>query len=99
MISRKEVLHIAGLARIKLSEKEIEKMQNDLSLILDYMAKINTLEDIKDTMPTFYSVETKNQLREDEVISQDLETVRNIISLAPSKERGFIKTKPVFKKR
>ena len=36
MISKEEVRHIAELARLELSEKEIEKMQKDLSAILDY---------------------------------------------------------------
>ena len=36
MISKEEVEHIAKLARLELTEKEIEKMQKDLSAILDY---------------------------------------------------------------
>jgi len=36
MISKEEVQHIAKLARLELSENEVEKMQKDLSSILDY---------------------------------------------------------------
>ena len=36
MISKEEVEHIAKLARLELSDKETEKMQKDLSAILDY---------------------------------------------------------------
>ena len=36
MISKEEVKHIAKLSRLELTEKEVEKMQKDLSAILDY---------------------------------------------------------------
>ena len=36
MISKEEVLHIAKLARLELTEEEVEKMQKDLTEILDY---------------------------------------------------------------
>ena len=36
MISKEEVEHIAKLARLELTGKEVEKMQKDLSAILDY---------------------------------------------------------------
>jgi len=44
MISKEEVLHISKLARIKLDEKDLQKMQKDLSLILDYVEKLKNVD-------------------------------------------------------
>ena len=40
MLSKEEILHIATLARIGVSEKDVEKYQHDLSDILDYFKKL-----------------------------------------------------------
>lgn len=42
-LSREEVLHVAGLARIKVSEEEIEKYQIDLKTLLNEVEKINNV--------------------------------------------------------
>ncbi len=97
MLSKEEVLHIAKLARINLSQKEIEKMQKDLSLILDYVAKINTLK-LEKVEPTSHTIEIRNQFREDVAKEQGKETVQKIIEAAPLKEKGFIKIKSVFER-
>ena len=43
-LSREEVLHVAHLARIKVTDEEIEKYQIDLKKLLDYVDKINDIE-------------------------------------------------------
>ncbi len=43
-LTREEVLHVAELARIKLSEEEIEKYQVDLKKLLDEVEKINEVK-------------------------------------------------------
>lgn len=47
-LSREEVLHVAELARIKLTEEEIEKYQRDLKKLLVEVEKINNVEDYDD---------------------------------------------------
>lgn len=44
MIEKDEVLHVARLARLALSEQEIEVMQGELSKVLDHVAKIGELD-------------------------------------------------------
>ena len=44
MIDRDEVLHVARLARLALSEEEIEPMARELSAVLDHVAKIGELD-------------------------------------------------------
>ena len=45
MITKKEVQHIAELARLGTNDKEIEKTQKELSSILDYMDKLTKADD------------------------------------------------------
>jgi aspartyl-tRNA(Asn)/glutamyl-tRNA(Gln) amidotransferase subunit C len=65
MIERDEVLHVARLARLALSEEEIEPMSRELSAVLDHIAKIGEL-DLEDVPPTSHVVEVTGALRPDE---------------------------------
>jgi aspartyl-tRNA(Asn)/glutamyl-tRNA(Gln) amidotransferase subunit C len=65
MIDRAEVLHVARLARLALSEEEVERMSRELSAVLDHIAKISEL-DLEGVPPTSHVVEVENPLREDE---------------------------------
>lgn len=65
MITRDEVLHVAQLARLALSEEEMEPMARELSAVLDHIAKIGEL-DLDDVAPTSHVVEIAGALRPDE---------------------------------
>lgn len=65
MIDREQVLHVARLARLRLTDEEIERMTGDLSSILDHIEKIGQL-DLEGVEPTSHVVELENVLRPDE---------------------------------
>jgi aspartyl-tRNA(Asn)/glutamyl-tRNA(Gln) amidotransferase subunit C len=65
VIARDEVLHVARLARLALSEEELEPMARELSAVLDHVAKIGEL-DLTDVPPTSHVVEVTGALRVDE---------------------------------
>jgi aspartyl-tRNA(Asn)/glutamyl-tRNA(Gln) amidotransferase subunit C len=65
VIDRDQVLHVARLARLALSEEEIEPMSRELSAVLDHIAKIAEL-DLDDVPPTSHVVEVTGALRPDE---------------------------------
>jgi aspartyl-tRNA(Asn)/glutamyl-tRNA(Gln) amidotransferase subunit C len=65
MIDREQVLHVARLARLELSEEEVEVMASELSGILEHVDKISAL-DLTDVEPTSHVVALENVLREDE---------------------------------
>ena len=65
MLSREEVLHVARLARLQLSEEEVERFAGELSKVLDYVEKISEL-DLEDVEPTSHVVNVENALRADE---------------------------------
>jgi aspartyl-tRNA(Asn)/glutamyl-tRNA(Gln) amidotransferase subunit C len=65
MIDREQVLHVARLARLRLTEEEMERMTGDLSTVLDHIEKIGEL-DLDGVEPTSHVIELENVLRPDE---------------------------------
>jgi aspartyl-tRNA(Asn)/glutamyl-tRNA(Gln) amidotransferase subunit C len=65
MIDREQVLHVARLARLKLSDDEVERMSSELSGILDHVERISEL-DLEGVEPTWHVIELENVLRSDE---------------------------------
>jgi aspartyl-tRNA(Asn)/glutamyl-tRNA(Gln) amidotransferase subunit C len=64
MIDRDQVLHVARLARLRLTEEELERMPAELSKILEHVERMNRL-DLEGVEPTAHVVELQNVLRED----------------------------------
>jgi len=67
MIDREQVLHIARLARLRLTEAEVERMSEELSGILDHVEAIGEL-DLEGVEPTSHVVALENVLRPDEPV-------------------------------
>jgi aspartyl-tRNA(Asn)/glutamyl-tRNA(Gln) amidotransferase subunit C len=65
MIDREQVLHVARLARLELSEDEVSTMARELSSILGHIEKIGAL-DLEGVPATSHVVEVANALRADE---------------------------------
>lgn len=88
MIDKKTVEHVASLARIYLTEEEIEKFSKDISGILDAFSSLNEV-DTQNIKPSFHPIEMKNVMRDDkeeECLSQE-----EALSNAEQKEDGFFK--------
>lgn len=66
MLSREQVLHVARLARLELSEDELERFGGELSKVVDWIDTIGELGDLADVPPTSHVVEIENRLRADE---------------------------------
>ena len=66
MIDSDQVLYVARLARLELSEEELERFAGELSNVLDHIETIGELGDLADVPPTSHVVEIENNLREDE---------------------------------
>ncbi len=65
MIDREQVLHVARLARLELTDEEVERLGGELSKVVDWVEKINEL-DLEDVEPTSHVVHVENVLRPDE---------------------------------
>jgi aspartyl-tRNA(Asn)/glutamyl-tRNA(Gln) amidotransferase subunit C len=64
VLDRAQVLHVARLARLELSESEVDRMAQELSKVLDHIEKIREL-DLDDVRPTSHVVDVVNVLRAD----------------------------------
>jgi aspartyl-tRNA(Asn)/glutamyl-tRNA(Gln) amidotransferase subunit C len=95
MITKKEVQHIAKLARLGLTKREILKMQKELSSILDYMEKLKEV-DVSKIEPTSHSVQLENVIRSDEVEIPKLKTRKKLIEQAPKTKNNYLKVKSIF---
>jgi aspartyl-tRNA(Asn)/glutamyl-tRNA(Gln) amidotransferase subunit C len=66
MLSRDNVLYVARLARLELSDHEVERFAGELSNVLDHIETIAELGDLDGVEPTSHVIEVENVLREDE---------------------------------
>lgn len=91
-IDREQVLHVARLARLRLSEEEVATMAHELSNILGHIERISEL-DLDGVPPTTHVVEVANALRPDEPVpSLDRDT---ILAQAPAtQDGGFLVPSP-----
>ena len=64
-ISRDEVLHVAGLARLELTEEEVERFREQLNAILEAVGKVAEL-DLSDVEPTAHPLDLVNAWADDE---------------------------------
>lgn len=101
MLTEKEIDHVAQLARIKLTEREKEKFKMELSLILNYVKKLNEL-DTEGVEPLYQTAGIVNSLRPDIhrknfEINEDLN--EKLIGQAPTSEKRFIKVKSVLSRK
>ena len=64
MLDRAQVLHVARLARLELTEDEVERMSAELSKVLDHIEKIREL-DLDGVAPTSHVIEVTDALRPD----------------------------------
>lgn len=95
-ISREDVQNIADLARIELTDVEIEKFQKNLSAILDFVEQLNALE-TKDVIPLAGGTVNMNIMRPDEQTDTYMEgKSAEFVQQAPDKKNGWVRVKAVF---
>ncbi len=91
-ISRAEVLHVAKLARLALTDEEVEKFRKQLSAILEAVGKVAEL-DLSGVPPTSHPLDLVNALADDEpapCLSRE-----DALANAPDPEGGFFGVPPV----
>ncbi len=92
-LTREEVEHIAQLARLELTDEEIERYREQLSDVLDYVARLQGL-DTADIPPTASVLPPRTVLREDEPrpgLPRD-----EVLANAAETENGQFRVPPVF---
>ncbi len=66
MLSRDQVHYVARLARLELTEEEVERFAGELSGVLDQIETIGELGSLEDVEPTSHVVDVENALRADQ---------------------------------
>ncbi len=92
MIDREQVLHVARLARLELTEEEVAGMSAELSDVLGHIEKIGEL-DLDDVAPTTHVVEVSNALRPD-VVEPSLPREVALASAPAVADGGFLVPSP-----
>ena len=92
-LSRSDVEHVAHLARLGLTEAELDRLEGQLNGILDRYAKLAEL-DTEHIPPTAQTIELENILRED-VVRPSL-PVEAVLANAPARVDGSILVPPIL---
>jgi aspartyl-tRNA(Asn)/glutamyl-tRNA(Gln) amidotransferase subunit C len=91
-ISRDEVLHVARLARLALTDEEVERFRGQLSAILEAVGKVSEL-DLEGVPPTSHPLDLVNVLAEDDPAASLPR--EDALTNAPDPEDGFFGVPPV----
>jgi aspartyl-tRNA(Asn)/glutamyl-tRNA(Gln) amidotransferase subunit C len=91
-IGRDEVLHVAKLARLELSEDEIERFREQLSAILEAVGTVSEL-DLSGVEPTSHPLDVVNVWDEDE--PRPCLPREDALANAPDPEDGYFGVPPV----
>ena len=92
-LSREKVLHIAELAKLGITEEEIELFGEQLSEILDYFEMLNRL-DTEAIPPTAQAIDVRNVTRSD-VVRASM-TPEQVLANAPRRQEDYFRVKPIL---
>lgn len=93
-LSRDDVLKLAKLSRLKLTDEEVERFRTELSEILDYVEKLNSV-DAGGLEPTYQVTGLKNVMRPDEIKGYGYKR-EALLKNAPVTDNNHFKVKRVL---
>lgn len=93
-ITRKDVLKLARLSKIKLKDEQIDQFTDELNSIVKYVEQIDSTDTVG-LKPTDQVTGLKNVMRPDKVLDYG-ETTEDLLKNAPAKEKNYIKVKRVL---
>ena len=85
-VTREDILKIAKLAKLELSEEEVEKYARQLDVIVEYVAKLQEL-DVEGVEPLTHVHDLKNVTRPDD--ARPSLPREEVLKNAPEEERGY----------
>ncbi len=95
-LTKKQIEHIAMLARLGLTEKEKKRFERQLSSVLDYVNQLNKVN-TKNVQPIAQITGLKNVMEEDKVKSDKEKISKDkLLKNAPMQEEGCVKVKAVL---
>lgn len=92
--TRDDILHLAKLSNLQLTDAEISALQQDVTNIVGYISQLDELDTIG-VEPTYQIFEMENVWRADEIKPQDA-TREQLLALAPDQAQNMIKVQKVL---
>lgn len=90
-LSTDDVLKLAQLARLKLTDQEVDKFSTEIGSILEYVEQLQNV-DITNIEPTLQVTGLTNVMRDDQIINYG-PTPDDLLKNAPASENNHIKVK------
>jgi len=90
-LTRQDIQKLARLARLSLTDEEIDSYSQDISEILNYIDQLSSV-DTESIMPTYQVSGLVNVMRSDEIINYGT-TPKELLNNAPSIEKDHFKVK------
>ena len=98
MITKKDVEHVARLAKLSISDKELEKYLKQLDEVVNYIGALNEV-DTKNTEPTSQTTGLENVFRSDELKSQQGLSQEEALSGTEKNYNGYFKVEAILSER
>ena len=92
-LTRSDVEHVAFLARLRLTDEELDRLEGQLNHILDQYAKLSEI-DTSAIPPTAQTIELENILRDD--VARPSLAVEAVLCNAKLTEGDFIVVPPIL---
>jgi aspartyl/glutamyl-tRNA(Asn/Gln) amidotransferase C subunit len=91
-----DIKHLAKLARIELSEKEVDSYRKEFNDILGFVEQIKSVSVDGGGNDYIESAGVRNVFREDQNSHESGEYTKDILNNAPEKEKGFVKVQKIL---
>jgi aspartyl-tRNA(Asn)/glutamyl-tRNA(Gln) amidotransferase subunit C len=92
-LTREEVLHVARLARVGVTDEDVTKFQNQLSQILDHFDVLRRI-DTEDVPPTTHTLPLSNVMAQDD--PRDSLSQEEVLKNAPLDQNGYLRVRAVL---
>lgn len=93
-MTKEEILHLARLARIKMSDEEVLTMQNEIQSILEYVGQVNEI--VADAELTKTAGPLRNVWRADRVTNEPGAHTADLVTAFPDRAGRYLKVKKIL---
>ncbi len=97
-LTKQDVLHVANLANLSLTDNEVDKFTTQLSSIVNYMEELNEV-DTTNISPTTQTTGLVNILRNDEIKTDQIFTQDEALSGTDETHNGYFKVPAILSER
>lgn len=97
-LTRDDILHVAKLAKLDITDAEVKKYSDQLSKIVEYVSELSEV-DTKDLEPTSQTTGLENVFRQDQINLTNCLTQDAVVSGSDKTYNGYFKVKAILTER